>query len=87
MEALLLIGGSFLIWAIYCWIAWVLGYSPEKSAKRRLEQCEEMLSERMDRLRRIQATAETPPDKRKVDDLEEEIEALRQCKDLLERGF
>ena len=45
-----------------------------------------MLSEMEDRLRRIQATAETSQEKKKVEDLEEDIEMLRQYKDLLERG-
>ena len=46
-----------------------------------------MLSEREDRLRRIQATAKTPQDTTEVKDLEEQIEALRQNKDLFERGY
>ena len=86
MVGLQLIAGAFLIIAGCCVIARAIGYSPEESARKRIERCEEMLSEMEDRLRRIQATAETSQEKKKVEDLEEDIEMLRQYKDLLERG-
>ena len=87
MEALSLVAGAFLILAGYCLVARAFGYSTEESARRRLEQCKEMLSEREDRLRQIQATAKTPQEKKEVKDLEEEIEMLRGYKDLVERGY
>ena len=87
MVGLQLIAGAFLIIAGCCVIARAIGYSPEESARKRIEWCEEMLPEMEDRLRRIQATAETPQEKKKVEDLEEDIEMLRQYKDLLERGY
>ena len=60
MVGLQLIAGAFLIIAGCCVIARAIGYSPEESARKRIEQCEEMLPEMEDRLRRIQAPAETP---------------------------
>ena len=87
MVGLQLIAGAFLIIAGCSVIARAIGYSPEESARKRIEQCEEMLPEMEDRLRRIQAPAETPQEKKKVEDLEEDIEMLRQYKDLLERGY
>ena len=80
MDALLLVGGSFLIWAIYCLIAWATGYSPEESAKRRIERSKKLLSCMEDRLERLQAAAETPEEYKDVEDLKEYIEMLRGLK-------
>ena len=80
MEALLLVGGAFLIWTVYCWIASAGGRSPEESLRGAIEQCEKHISELEDRLRRLQAGPETPQQKQEVADLQAQIEELKRFK-------
>ena len=87
MDALLLVGGAFLIWASYCLIAWATGYSPEESARRRIERFDELLSFNEDRINRLQATAETPEEKKEVEELQVHIEMLRRFKAREEQIF
>lgn len=60
MDGLLLTAGAFLIWAVYCAIAWATGYSPERSVRQRAELCEEILSDMEARLEQLSIDGEIP---------------------------